>query len=206
MQTLISGKQCRAARAMLGWTIDDLAENSSLARSVILRLEKEETNIRQTSLNALLKTFSRANIDFIGRHGVSEKRDSVELLKGDNAFEQLWENITFTLEDTGGELLIHNTDEHLPSQEHGLKQHNITGRVISVEGNANFTLPKKCYRWLPKTMLVPNKSTYLYDGKVAYQLWDKQMITLVHSNDAFTSEKKRFEHLWETALVPNQQN
>lgn len=212
MQTLITGKQCRAARAMLGWTIDDLAENSGLARSVILRLEKEETNIRHTSLSALLKTFSKANIDFIGRHGVSEKRDSVELLRGENALEKLWENIIFTLGDTGGEILITNVDEKkalenddgsLIAHLDNLKTHNITERLLSCEGDTHFIMPKHCYRWLPKEVFAAGNSTYIYDGKVAYQLWNEQIIVLIHSNDAFAAEKKRFEYIWETALIPD---
>ncbi|MAZ76617.1 MAG: transcriptional regulator [Micavibrio sp.] len=203
MQTLITGKQCRAARAMLGWTIDDLAENSGLARSVILRLEKEETNIRHTSLSALLKTFSKANIDFIGHHGVSEKRDSVELLRGENALEKLWENIFFTLGDTGGEILISNANKNLAAYRDNLKANNITKRLLSCEGDTNFIMPKECYRWLPKEVFAAGNSTYIYDGKVAYQLWNEQIIILIHSNDAFAAEKKRFEYMWETALIPS---
>lgn len=212
MRTLITGKQCRAARAMLGWTIDDLAHNSGLARSVILRLEKEETNIRYTSLSALLKTFSRANIEFIGRHGVTEKRDSVELFQGDNALEKLWENILFTLGDTGGEILITNVDEKkaLENNKQGLMAHlenlkklNITERLLSCDGDTHFIMPKECYRWLPEEVFAMGNSTYIYDGKVAYQLWNENIIVLIHSHDAFVAEKKRFEYMWGTAIIPD---
>lgn len=211
MQTLITGKQCRAARAMLGWTIDDLAENSGLARSVILRLEKEETNIRHTSLSALLKTFSKANIDFIDRYGVSEKRDSVELFNGDQCIDKLWENIIFTLSDTGGEVMITNVDEKkalendngsLMSHIENLKQHNITERLLSCEGDTHFIMPQEYYRWLPEDVFSASTATFIYNGKVAYVLRNAQIVVLLHSQDAYESEKGRFDYLWNAAIMP----
>ncbi len=211
MQALITGKQCRAARAILGWTIDDLAENSGLARSVILRLEKEETNIRHTSLSALLKTFSKANIEFIGLHGVSEKRDSVELFNGNKCVEKLWENIIFTLEETGGEVMITNVDEEDALKEtdgevlkhlENLKKHNITERLLSCEGDTNFIMPQECYRWIPKEVFASSVVTYIYKGKVAYQLVGCEIMVLIHSNEAYEAEMKRFNYMWDNAQIP----
>lgn len=50
MQHFSSPKQIKAARALLGWSQDDLARRATLAKQTIFRLENQD------SLNANIKT------------------------------------------------------------------------------------------------------------------------------------------------------
>lgn len=65
--TTISGKQCAAARTLLGWSQDDLARNAQVARATIagfegnIRLEPSRNN-----LLAIIASLEAAGIEFIG--------------------------------------------------------------------------------------------------------------------------------------------
>jgi transcriptional regulator with XRE-family HTH domain len=77
----ITGSQCRAARALLDWSANDLAARSSVAVGTIRRLERGGHANRSTM--ALLRSaIERAGIDFIpesrnGGPGVRLKRTRV---------------------------------------------------------------------------------------------------------------------------------
>lgn len=58
--------QCRMARAALSWSLDDLAEQSSVARRTIARFEANEA-VSSDSVNKLRLTFEREGVVFIER-------------------------------------------------------------------------------------------------------------------------------------------
>lgn len=65
---MLTGIQIRSARAALGWSLLDLAENSGVSLSTIRRAEAE-TNVPKTTapnLEALKSTLEAAGIEFIG--------------------------------------------------------------------------------------------------------------------------------------------
>ena len=65
---MIIGEQIRAARAMLKWTADDLAQKSEIGVATIRRLEamngipKGQARI----LDAIQRTLEQAGVEFIG--------------------------------------------------------------------------------------------------------------------------------------------
>jgi hypothetical protein len=74
---LISAIQCRAARALLDWTLQDLSRESGAAVDTIRRLEKGETLHERTN-RALRETLQRAGIVFLdnGLIGVALRKDA----------------------------------------------------------------------------------------------------------------------------------
>lgn len=60
--------QIRAARAMLGWTALDLAQNSGIAVSTLRRIEVQAgvPVCHPRTLSDLKRTFEAAGIEFIG--------------------------------------------------------------------------------------------------------------------------------------------
>ena len=211
---MITGKQCRAARAMLGWSLSDLSKCSDVNRGVISKFENQSTDLRKSTAEKLLRTFSNANIELVDDIGIIQKQDTVELLRGSDCLEQLWINILNTLGSNGGEILITNVDEKrtlesgqgdLVGYLEKLKAQNITERLLSCKGDYCFLMPKECYRWLSEDVFSMGTSTYIYADKVAHQLWGDNIIILTHSEEANLAEKKRFEYMWERAEIPPRQ-
>lgn len=62
--------QIRAARAMLGWSINDLAERVRVHRNTILKAEGGEAS--GLVLDAIQRAFEDAGVIFIPRNGAGE--------------------------------------------------------------------------------------------------------------------------------------
>ncbi len=66
---LISPQQCRAARAMLGWSQGQLAEKSQVAKKTIADFERVATTPQSRTLSTLRDTLEGAGIVFIAENG-----------------------------------------------------------------------------------------------------------------------------------------
>ncbi|MER8524542.1 MULTISPECIES: helix-turn-helix transcriptional regulator [unclassified Mesorhizobium] len=69
MKKDILPQQVRAARALIDWTRDDLANASGLTVRTLARIESSQTIPRQTTLEALAKALEAAGIEFISQNG-----------------------------------------------------------------------------------------------------------------------------------------
>ena len=64
---MIDGRQVRAARAMLGWSREELLDASGISMSALLRMEGNTTDSRTSTLNKVVKALSLAGIGFVTR-------------------------------------------------------------------------------------------------------------------------------------------
>jgi len=74
---IITYKQCRAARELLGWKQNDLASKSSISSTTIADYERGVRELRVSTLEKLINTFEEAGIKFEN----DEVKYGVELLK-----------------------------------------------------------------------------------------------------------------------------
>ncbi len=65
----ISAAQCRAARALLDWTQDQLALNAQVARATVADFERNLRMPIRGNLVALVSTFEAAGVGFIAENG-----------------------------------------------------------------------------------------------------------------------------------------
>ncbi len=65
--SMITGSQIRAARALLGWSQQDLADKSLLSETAILKLETQRADTRTSTVIKVRKALEDAGIDFITR-------------------------------------------------------------------------------------------------------------------------------------------
>jgi transcriptional regulator with XRE-family HTH domain len=77
---MIASTQIKAARALLGWTAEDLATSSGVGISTIRRLELQEgvPNANVLTLSRLKSALEKAGVEFIG---TPEDRPGVRLAK-----------------------------------------------------------------------------------------------------------------------------
>lgn len=64
---MIDGRQIRAARAMLGWSREELLHASGISMSALLRMEGALADSRSSTLNKVVKALSLAGIEFVTR-------------------------------------------------------------------------------------------------------------------------------------------
>ena len=208
---MLTIEQCRAARGLLGWTQQDLADASGLSKTAINNFEKGHSDIKAESLRAIHLAFESGNIELIGREGVSKKTDTMEILRGSTALNELLDDIHKTLENRIGEILISYADQAMATRlttqklfEHieFLKDNNIRERIICFEDSKHILSPTDEYRWVMKDTGQFGTTTFIYGDKVAFELWDKSTIIVTNCFEASQAERSRFEEIWQTALIP----
>lgn len=64
---MITGSQIRAARALLGWSQQDLADKAVLSETAVLKLETERADTRTSTIIKVRKALEDAGIEFIDR-------------------------------------------------------------------------------------------------------------------------------------------
>ena len=64
---MIDGRQVRAARAMLGWSREELLDASGISMSALLRMEGNMADSRSSTLNKVVKALTLAGIEFVTR-------------------------------------------------------------------------------------------------------------------------------------------
>ncbi|WP_280137957.1 helix-turn-helix transcriptional regulator [Aminobacter sp. DSM 101952] len=65
----ISVEQCRAARAMLGWSQGELAEASAVSKTTVVDFERGIRTPHRNNLGAIRRAFELAGISFIPENG-----------------------------------------------------------------------------------------------------------------------------------------
>lgn len=64
---MIDGRQVRAARAMLGWSREELLDASGISMSALLRMEGNMADSRGSTLNKVVRALNQAGIEFVTR-------------------------------------------------------------------------------------------------------------------------------------------
>lgn len=200
--------QCRAARGLLGWTQQDLADASGLSKTAINNFEKGHSDIKAESLRAIRMAFESLGIEFIGDEGLRKRSENVQILKGPAAFNDLLDDIYETLKDRGGEVLMSNVSERTTSQSEPkklleyldrLRTHQISERILCPEGAQTILGSTDSCRWIPHNGFNDSLATFVYGHKIALQLWDQTMIIIVSSQTSSDVARSQFEQLWATA-------
>lgn len=81
---VITARQIRAGRALLGWTQEELAQAAKIGRATLARIEADMTNPGADTLNAILKALMANGVrlfddsDGIGEGARMAKPDDVE--------------------------------------------------------------------------------------------------------------------------------
>lgn len=67
----MTGAQIRAARGLVGWSAQRLADTSKVSLATVQRAEKEDGAVRMTAANvdAIQRTLETAGVEFIEQNG-----------------------------------------------------------------------------------------------------------------------------------------
>jgi predicted transcriptional regulator len=69
---MISGRQIRAARALLGWSRQKLCEEAGLHWNTLARLEQGAVDPRASTVETVQATLERAGVEFTSGEGKGE--------------------------------------------------------------------------------------------------------------------------------------
>ena len=69
---MITPRQIRAARALLGWSQQQLADKAIISLNAVARLEKGKVDSRLSTLTAIQKALTKAGIEFLAADAKGE--------------------------------------------------------------------------------------------------------------------------------------
>jgi transcriptional regulator with XRE-family HTH domain len=68
-KVIITDKQCRAARELLGWRQDDLCKASKITKSTIADFERGVRELRTGTLESIINAFEKKGVRFENNDG-----------------------------------------------------------------------------------------------------------------------------------------
>lgn len=206
---MISIRQMKAARALLGWTQTQLAKASGLHLNAVSKIEGEQVLPRQDTLSRIQSCFEAKGVKFRGQRGLELVEETFELARfeGQEAFRKLVDDITISVVGPGEEVLNCLTSEFLfehsgPVQtrryfDH-LKKTKTTERYLTDITQTRFRSAKKIYRGLPAAVL-GTISFVLYANRVAFINWKNFEMLVIKNNSLAATYKAQFEFMWQQA-------
>lgn len=208
---MISIRQMRAARALLGWKQSDLALKSGFSLTALNNIERGIVSPRLTTMDLIQEAFERNGIQFSDDDGLKMRSEifDVQTFEGTEAecVRSHFKDVFETTKRDGGMAFYGGVDESWYVKHYrrecfdfynGMIKHGIRERVLICEGITQRYAPKSTseYRALPKELfgmisyaVYGNKYTVLMLGKKS------RWVTIEHPGVA-SVHRQLFENHW----------
>lgn len=209
----ISPAQIRAARALLDWNQDTLAEMVGVTKHTISKIERGDNQGGVQTLTKIYEFFDNAGIEFSENDGVRRKSGGIKTFKGRSGFIDFIWDVYETAKTVGGEICVSNVNESnfeywLGDQdavytEKMSQLNNFTFKILVQEGDTNFSASNYAeYRWIQKEHFA-TVPFYVYGDKLAIILFDEDVDVYVIQNEKITNaQRAQFDLAWNNALTP----
>lgn len=215
---MITGRQIRAARALLDWDSADLAYKAGLTRQTVSRIESDVVQPQESTLARIMLAFSESGVEFTDNSGVRLKPQSVEVLVDTAGFTRFYDFVYEETSHNGGMVCVSGVDEKLFSkyrlnpeihrermQALCKERDDIQMRILVEEGDFNFVASKYAtYRWQPRKYF-SKAAFYVFGSSLALISFDNQpppLIILIKSSAFADAYRNSFDIAWNNALIP----
>jgi hypothetical protein len=111
--SMITGSQVRAARGLLDWSADTLAEKAKLNVDTIRNIEKGRVQGHGTSLDKIVQVFAKNRVEFTDNQGVRVRPTIVETYEGPERFDEFYDFLYEHMLEQCGEVCLSVVDEGL---------------------------------------------------------------------------------------------
>src|ERR1700677_4059351 len=101
---MATGRQIRAARALLGISQDELANFAGLTKQGISKIEDGSVQPREGTIADIMRVFSDRGVEFTENQGVRLKPHSLETFEGREGFVHFFETMYEHLQSHGGDI------------------------------------------------------------------------------------------------------
>jgi transcriptional regulator with XRE-family HTH domain len=202
--------QIRAARAMLNWSQDGLAETCGLSVATIRKIEAGNISPRGKTITLIEQAFDNAGLEFIDPNGVRQRPDDITVYQGEEGTRDFIDDIYAVSLEKGGEIVqvwnsAYSIFELMPEYRaiHFARMQAIRERIVVkciLTENLIFTPAPYCqYRSLSKHY-VNSVPFYVYGDKYAIILFKdlpSPKIIVIHSRLASDAFRFQFTSMWE---------
>ncbi|TAH32676.1 MAG: XRE family transcriptional regulator [Alphaproteobacteria bacterium] len=206
---MIDAKQIRAARALLNWSREELAEQTGISVPALARAETGESQLRTTSAEKIKSSLEQAGVIFTDGSGVKLKTDLVQIYEGENCYLKLLEDFEDLNVKGEKEILFSSASEKRSTDEviektRLLRKKGIKMRFLLEEGDTYIMGDLSEYRWMHKSLFSKGDVKLVYADKVAYLVsWMETPRVVVVSEKNIAEENRRaFEFIWNISKKP----
>ena len=210
---MITERQIRAARGLLGWDAADLAEKTGLTRATLSNIENSLVQARAGTIEKIMRVFSENGVEFLGDHGVELKNDQIVNLKGENIFFRVLDDVVATLRGAkNAEALFACVEDKLSppvvvENYRRLRKMGIAMRSLVREGDAYLMGEVDEYRYLPEKYF-HNSTTVIYGDKFATMILDPETnidvgAIIIRNPHVAAAQRNLFNLIWSGAEKPS---
>lgn len=217
-------EQIRAARALIGWSQGELADQAGLSQTGIARIENGTNQPNSTTLGKICMAFDKADVEFIGESGVKKRTGEVRVLKGKNALSDFLDDVHRTAATHGtkqnptnvflSNVVHQNWIKWMGSERWENHTDRMTKdkdlmdvRIIIKEGDYNFPASAYSkYKWI-KNEFFNDKSFYSYHDRLAFLDFkeDELTISIMTQPDFAKGYRDLFLIAWENLATDPKQ-
>ncbi|MDX9690039.1 MAG: XRE family transcriptional regulator [Proteobacteria bacterium] len=204
---MITGKQIRAARMLVEWDAQDLADKTGLTSETIFKIERGTTNARPATLERIIKAFNEGGVEFNGERGVNLVLEDYRLIEGADCYLKLLDEIYYELrgkKDAQIEFIcIDDTVSVREVVESNFRIRNagIRCRYLCSENAKKFDYPIEDYRAISKEHF-KNSVMVVYGDKVAILRGTSAGVLVMRDKDHAEMLRGLFEIIWDQAPMP----
>lgn len=215
-------EQIRAARALIGWNQEALAEHSGLSQTGIARIENGTNRPNSSTVGKIIKAFDAHDIEFLGENGVQKRTNEIKKFKGKSGLIDFMNDVYESAKNGNNKRSFYNVKpgnwitvlgeewwySHVERMAKCTKKEDT--RILVPDGNKNFiSSDYATYRWFTnKFQLNINRTMYIYDGKLAFVTFtntsDQVEILMLKNKDFANGVEALFDIAWLSAGIPNQ--
>jgi transcriptional regulator with XRE-family HTH domain len=225
MEGILKSRQIKAARALLDWSQDDLADASSLSVATIRKLEIGHISPRGQTTRAIRRALEDAGLEFLEPDGVRHRPDEILIYRGKEGLIDFYDDVFNTAKRKSGEIVLvcpnpnvfyadpnafykdilkDYRDSHVGRMTQ--IQDKTTIKCIFTENSGTIeTAAYAEYRWISKNYVNP-VPFYVYDDKYAVSIVEADSspkIVVIRSRSVADTFRKQFFSMWEKATPCN---
>ncbi len=204
-------EQIRAARALIGWNQETLAQKAGLSQTGIARIENGTNQPNSATLGKIAAAFDEADIEFMGDSGVKKRDNEVLILKGYSGFRRFIYDVYETIKEHGGTICVSNVDErefdkwqgewredYLSKMAALHKVQPFDFKIIIREGDEHHVATYASYKTLSPENF-GGSTFYVYGNKMAIIVFKKDdvAIHIVKNNEIAMAQRNQFELVWQ---------
>lgn len=212
---MISSHQIKAARALIDWSQQDLAEAIDVSLPTLRNIEKGG-DAKLVTLKKIQTTLEVNGIEFGVNDGVKRRSTILRTLEGQAGYWEFYDDVYETIKKSGGEILVSNVDEREFDKWLGNRweiqknrmldlsqEQDFNIRILVKEGDRHFTVPEYAdYKWTPQDRFseIP---FYVYGNKLAIILFEPEnvSISIIDNPKIADAYKKQFNVMWDQAII-----
>ena len=204
---MITPRQIRAARYLLGLDAEDLAAQTGLTRNTVSNIENGTVQPREASLERIVGVLTQRGIEFIGDRGVALVNENYRLIEGKDCYLRLLDQVYHALRGKpGAEVLSICTDDSVSPPEviqaiQRWHDAGIKARFLSHERARRFDFPLREYRLIPPRFFT-NSVMVVFEDKVATLRGLNDAVLVITDRDQADMLRGLFEMIWAQSPPP----